>query len=81
VPSDPGPDLMQDNPHRSALQFTVDEVQSVSLELDVTKGAGANGRPPLILKNCASDFAGPLLLISFFLYQNVIFLTGGNFST
>jgi hypothetical protein len=66
VPSDPGPDLMQDNPHRSALQITVDEVQSVLLELDVTKSVGSpDGRPPLILKNCASVFAGPLSFLFF----------------
>jgi hypothetical protein len=39
------------------VQFTVDEVQSVLLELDVSKGAGPNGIPPFILKNCASAFA------------------------
>jgi hypothetical protein len=65
VPSDPGPDLMQDNPHRSALQITVDEVQSVLLELDVSKDAGPDGRPPLILKNSASVFSGPLSFLFF----------------
>jgi hypothetical protein len=39
VPSDPGPDLEQDDPPFGALQFTVDEVQSVLLELDDNKGA------------------------------------------
>jgi hypothetical protein len=29
VPSDPGPDLVQDDPPFGALEFTVDEVQSV----------------------------------------------------
>jgi hypothetical protein len=41
----------------------VDEVQSVLLELDVIKGAGSGGIPPLILKNCASVFARPLSLL------------------
>jgi hypothetical protein len=39
--SDPGPDLVQDNPRFDALQFTVDEVQSVLLELDFSKGTGS----------------------------------------
>jgi hypothetical protein len=33
------------------------------LELDVSKGAGPDGIPPLILKNCASIFARPLALL------------------
>jgi hypothetical protein len=41
VPSDPGQDLVQDDPPFGALQFTVDEVQSVLLELDACKGARA----------------------------------------
>jgi hypothetical protein len=63
VPSDPRPDLMQDDPPFGALQFTVDEIQSVLLELDVSKGAGPNGIPPLFLKNFASGFARPLSLL------------------
>jgi hypothetical protein len=64
VPSDPGPDLMQDDPpFGGALQFTVDEVQSVLLELDVSKNACPDGIPPLILKNCASAFARSLSLL------------------
>jgi hypothetical protein len=59
VPSDPGPDLVQDEQPFGVLQFTADEVQSVLLELDVSKGAGPDGIPPLILKNCfcASTFS------------------------
>jgi hypothetical protein len=60
VPSDPGTDLVQDDPPLGALHFTVDEVQSVLLDLDVSKGTGPDGIPPLILKNCASAFARPL---------------------
>jgi hypothetical protein len=63
VPSDPGPDLVQDDPPFDALQFTVDEVQSVLQELDVGKGEGPNGMLPLILKNCAAAFARPLSLL------------------
>jgi hypothetical protein len=55
-------DLVQDDPPFGALQFTLDEVQSILLELDVSKGAGLDGIPPLFLKNCASDFARPLSL-------------------
>jgi hypothetical protein len=40
VPSDPGTELVQDDPPFGALQFTVDEVQYVLLELDVSKIAG-----------------------------------------
>jgi hypothetical protein len=57
MPSDPGPDLVQDDPFFGALQFTVDEVQSVLLELDFSKGAGPDGIPPIILKNCAPTFS------------------------
>jgi hypothetical protein len=57
------PDLMQDNPPFGALQFTVDELQNLLLELDVSKGAGPDGKPTLILKNCASAFARPLSLL------------------
>jgi hypothetical protein len=53
VPSDPGPDFVQDDPLFGALQFTLNEVQSVLLELDVSKG----GIPPCILKNRTSAFA------------------------
>jgi hypothetical protein len=45
VPSDLGP---------YPVQITVDEVQSVLLELDVSKGAGPDGIPPFILKNVGS---------------------------
>jgi hypothetical protein len=40
MPSDAGPDLVQDDPPFGALQFTVDQVQNVLLELGVSKGAG-----------------------------------------
>jgi hypothetical protein len=60
VSSDPRPDLVEDNPPFGALQFTVDEVQSVLLELDVSKDVGPDGILPLILKNCASVFERPL---------------------
>jgi hypothetical protein len=63
VPSDPGPDLVQNDPSFGALQFTMDEVPSVLLELDVSKGAGPDGIPLLILKNCASTVARPLSLL------------------
>jgi hypothetical protein len=61
VSSDPGPDLVQDDPPFGALQFTADEVQSVLLQLDVRKSAGPDGIP--LLKNCASAFARSLSLL------------------
>jgi hypothetical protein len=60
--ADLGPDLVQNDPPFGALQFTVDEVQSVLLELGFSKSAGPDGIPPLILKNCASAFVRPLSL-------------------
>jgi hypothetical protein len=79
VPSDSRPDLVQDDPPFGALQFTVDEVQSVLLELDVSKRAGPNCMPPLILKNRVSAFARPLSLFLTDLYRHVFFLKYGNF--
>jgi hypothetical protein len=37
--------ILQNDPPFGALQFTVDEVQSVLLELDVSKGAGSDAIP------------------------------------
>jgi hypothetical protein len=71
VPSDPRPDLVQNDPPFGALQFTVDEVQSVLLELDVRKSANPDGIQPLILKNCASALARLISLLP----------TAGNFPT
>jgi hypothetical protein len=59
----PSEDLVQGDPLFGALQFTLDEVQSVLLELDVIKGVGPDGIPPLTLKNCASAFARPRSLL------------------
>jgi hypothetical protein len=60
---DPGPDLVEDDPPFFVLQFTVDEVQSVLQELDVSKSAGPDSIPPLFLKHCASAFAHPVSLL------------------
>jgi hypothetical protein len=81
VPSDPGPDLVQDDPPLGALQFAVNEVQSVSLELDVSKGGSLDGIPPLILKNYASAFALTLSLHFNRSLSTCVFLKGGNFPT
>jgi hypothetical protein len=75
VPSDPDPEHVPDDPSSGALQFTSDEVESVLQDLDVNKGSGSNGIPPIILKNCASAFAKPLSL----LFNRS--LTGGRFHT
>jgi hypothetical protein len=81
VPSDFGPDLVQDDPHFGALQCTVDKVQTVLLELDVSRGAGSDGIPPLILKNCTSTFARPLSLLFNRSLPTCVFLKYGNFPT
>jgi hypothetical protein len=82
VPSDPEPDLVQDDLPFDGLQFTVDEVQSILLFPDVSKVEGPDGIPPIILKNCASNFARPLSLLYLTdLYRHVFFLTGVNFPT
>jgi hypothetical protein len=49
VPSDLGPEHMPDNSPFGTFQFTSD--------LDVNKGFGPHGIPPIILKNCVSAFA------------------------
>jgi hypothetical protein len=63
VLSDPGPDHVPDEPPFSALYFTSDEVESVLQDLNVNKGSGPDGIPPIILKNCASAFAKQLSLL------------------
>jgi Reverse transcriptase (RNA-dependent DNA polymerase) len=45
------------------MQFSIEEVLKVFLELDSSKGPGPDGVPPNILKNCASAFATPLTCI------------------
>jgi hypothetical protein len=43
VPSDPGPELVPNDPHFGALQFTSDEVECVLQDLDVNKGSEPDG--------------------------------------
>jgi hypothetical protein len=62
----PGPDLEQDDTPFGDLQFTLNgyfEYFADLLELDVSKGAGPDGIPPFIMKNCAFAFARPLSLL------------------
>jgi hypothetical protein len=63
VPSDPGPEHVPDELSFGSLQFNSVEVESVLQHLDVKKGSGPDGIPPIILKNCASAFAKPLSLL------------------
>jgi hypothetical protein len=63
VPSNPGPDLVNDELPFGSLQFTVSLIENELLELDSSKGPGPDGVPPLILKNGASGFVLPLLMI------------------
>jgi hypothetical protein len=63
VPSNPGPEHVPEDPPSGSLQFTSDEVESILQDLDVNKGSGFDGIPPIILKSCASAFAKPLSLL------------------
>jgi hypothetical protein len=63
VPSDPGPDDVNDEPPSESLQFTVLKVLAALLDLDSNKGPDPEGVPPLILKSCASAFALTLCLL------------------
>jgi hypothetical protein len=63
VPSDPGLERVPDDSPFSALQFTSNEIESFLQDLDVNKGSGPDGIPPIILRNCASAFAKPLSLL------------------
>jgi hypothetical protein len=62
-PSYPGTEPVLDDSPFGALQFTSDEVESFLQDLDVNKGSGPDGIPPIILKSCASAFAKPLALL------------------
>jgi hypothetical protein len=63
VASDPSPEHVPDESPFGAIQFTSDKVESGLQGLDVNKGFGPHGIPPIILKNCASAFAKPLSLL------------------
>jgi hypothetical protein len=45
------------------IQFSVEEVEKILLEIDISKGPGPDGVPSNILKTCASAFSIPLSLI------------------
>lgn len=45
------------------LEFSLDEIYNGLLLLDVNKGLGPDGVPPLLLKKCANAFAFPLKLL------------------
>lgn len=42
------------------IQMSTDEVQKALEDVDVSKGAGVDGLPPLFLKHCASSLAFPV---------------------
>jgi hypothetical protein len=77
VPSGSGPEHVLDDPPFGTLQFTSDGVESVLQDLDIKKGSGPDGIPPIILKNCANQY-------HFFLtglLQRAFFPTGGRIHT
>jgi hypothetical protein len=76
-PSDPGPDLVQDDPPFGTFQLTEDEVQSVLLELDVSKGLGLDGIPPLVLKTVHLFLRVHFIFFLKDLFRLVFFLTAG----
>jgi hypothetical protein len=51
VSSDPGLEQVSDDLPFGALQFTSDEVKNILQDLDVNKGSGPDGIPPIILKS------------------------------
>jgi hypothetical protein len=69
--ADPRPDLVQDDSPFGALQFTVDEVKSVLLELVVSKSAGSDSIPTFI----------PLSLLFNRSLSTCVFPTGGKAGT
>jgi hypothetical protein len=52
------PEHVPDDPPFGALQF-----ESVLQDLDINKGSGLDGIPPIILKSCASAFVKTLFLL------------------
>lgn len=44
----------------AAISFSTDEVRKALEDVDVSKGAGVDGLPPLFLKNCAYSLAFPV---------------------
>jgi hypothetical protein len=79
MPMMSGPEHVPDDPSLGALQFISDEVESVLQDLDINKGSGPDGIPPIILKNCASAFKNHYFFFITGLWQRAFFPTGGRF--
>lgn len=49
--------------HLLTFNFTHDDVLNALRELDTSKGAGADGVPPILMKKCTTTLVAPLTIL------------------